>query len=171
MRWEVQARLLRRHAIEVMVVDLREEGFASRLGAASSATTPAAPLPSTGPARRASRRSAAGQAPSTPATLLMDAREAAGYLGISVRHLRAATTARHVACIRLRGRGSGARDPVRWRLSDLDAWVAASTQDVAQPIPSGTRGPARAAHPRRKVREEPGSAGVLSAKAALRAVS
>lgn len=54
---------------------------------------------------------------------LLDARAAAAHLGVSVAMLRAATAAGEVSHVRLQGRGSGARNAVRWLVADLDEWV------------------------------------------------
>ncbi len=56
---------------------------------------------------------------------LLEARAAAAHVGVSVAMLRAATAAGEVAHVRLRSRGSGAREAVRWLVEDLDAWVLA----------------------------------------------
>lgn len=58
-----------------------------------------------------------------PTTPLLDARAAAEHLGVSVAMLRAATAAGEIAHVRLRARGTGARNAVRWLAEDLDAWV------------------------------------------------
>lgn len=107
---------------------------------------------------------------SAPTGVLLDARDAASYLGISVRHLRAATAAHQVACVRLRGRGTGARDSVRWRRADLDAWVDANTQLALGPPTPLPKRPATSPR-RRKAARLPDSDGVLSAKAALRSIT
>ena len=54
---------------------------------------------------------------------LLDARSAAARVGVSVDTLRAATATGEVAHVRLRGRGTGKRDAVRWLPDDLDAWI------------------------------------------------
>ena len=110
-----------------------------------------------------------------PEAPLLDARAAAAHVGVSVAMLRAATAAGEVAHVRLRSRGSGARDAVRWLVEDLDAWV------LAHRVPATPRTPAavverRAAPPRSfAVAVRPRAAGVrggagplLSAREVLR---
>lgn len=111
----------------------------------------------------------------TTQPLLLAARAAAIYLGITERHLRAATAAGHVACVRLRGRGSGARDAIRWRRTDLDEWVEAGARPASEGAAgnvAGRRSPAVRASARRAVRRAaPATAGVLSARAAVQEVA
>ncbi len=85
-------------------------------------------------ARQASGRLAPTAAP------LLDARAAADHLGVSVAMLRSATAAGEIAHVRLRCRGSGARDAVRWLVDDLDAWV------LAHRVPAAAPGPAPGVH-------------------------
>lgn len=58
-----------------------------------------------------------------PAPVLLDAAQAAAYLGVSRQFLRQASLAGEVAYVDLRGRGTGARNLMRWRIADLDAWI------------------------------------------------
>ncbi len=105
--------------------------------------------------------------------VLLDARAAAGVLGISVTMLRTATAAGEIAHVRLRGRGDGARDAVRWLRTDLDAWVEehrVPAQPFTPPAPRRRAG-RRAATPARPAVPRPRHGGpLLSARAVLREV-
>ncbi|CAL8978705.1 hypothetical protein CELL_02939 [Cellulomonas sp. T2.31MG-18] len=103
---------------------------------------------------------------------LLDARSAAARVGVSVDTLRAATATGQVAHVRLRARGTGKRDAVRWLPQDLDAWIGSHripasrsavaprssghTVELPAPVPHGSRSRGRAAP-------------LLSARAVLRA--
>ena len=103
---------------------------------------------------------------------LLDARSAAARVGVSVDTLRAATATGEVAHVRLRGRGTGKRDAVRWLPDDLDAWIGShrvpATRSTAAPRSSGSTpaSPVPAAHGSRSRRRP---APLLSARAVLRA--
>jgi hypothetical protein len=72
---------------------------------------------------------------------LLDARAAAEHLGISVAMLRSATAAGEIAHVRLRCRGSGARNAVRWLVADLDGWVLTHRVPAAPDRGRAGRGP------------------------------
>lgn len=103
---------------------------------------------------------------------LLDARSAAARVGVSVDTLRAATATGEVAHVRLRARGTGKRDAVRWLPDDLDAWIGShrvpATRSTAAPRSSGSTpaSPVPAAHGSRSRRRP---APLLSARAVLRA--
>lgn len=103
---------------------------------------------------------------------LLDARSAAARVGVSVDTLRAATATGQVAHVRLRARGTGKRDAVRWLPDDLDAWIGShrvpATRSALPPRSSGHTAelPAPAPHGSR-TRRRP--APLLSARAVLRA--
>lgn len=115
-----------------------------------------------------------------PASVLLDAAQAAAYLGVSRQFLRQASLAGEVAYVDLRGRGEGARNLMRWRRQDLEAWIErslvpatvttpAALKAVAPPqprtAPAGHRTPPRA--PGTRGRPRP----LLSAKDAVRSVA
>ena len=106
-----------------------------------------------------------------PTAPLLDARAAAAHLGVSVAMLRAATAAGEIAHVRLRARGTGARNAVRWLAEDLDAWVlthrvAATRAGGAVARGSGRHGSAAPAAARATPRGRGGP--LLSAREVLR---
>lgn len=102
---------------------------------------------------------------------LLDARSAAARVGVSVDTLRAATATGEVAHVRLRARGTGKRDAVRWLPDDLDAWIGShrvpATRPTAAPRSSG-HAPASPAPVARGSRSRGRPAPLLSARAVLR---
>lgn len=73
----------------------------------------------------------AGDGGASHGPLLLDAAASAAHLGISIATLRKATANGEIAHVRLRARGSGARDGVRWLQEDLDTWVLTHRVPVA----------------------------------------
>lgn len=115
-----------------------------------------------------------------PASVLLDAAQAAAYLGVSRQFLRQASLSGEVAYVDLRGRGTGARNLMRWRIADLDAWIERSlvpatvttpaalkalTPPQSRSVSAGHRTPPRA--PGTRGRSRP----LLSAKEVLRSVA
>lgn len=103
---------------------------------------------------------------------LLDARSAAARVGVSVDTLRAATATGEVAHVRLRARGTGKRDAVRWLADDLDAWIGAhrvpATRSAVAPRPFGQT-PASPTPVLHGSRSRGRPAPLLSARAVLRA--
>lgn len=103
---------------------------------------------------------------------LLDARSAAARVGVSVDTLRAATATGEVAHVRLRARGTGKRDAVRWLPDDLDAWIGShrvpATRSTAAPRSSGQTAELPAPVPRGS-HSRGRAAPLLSARAVLRA--
>jgi hypothetical protein len=110
-----------------------------------------------------------------PEPLLLDARRAAAVLSVKVSWLRAATASGQIACVRLRGRGTGARDGIRWLREDLKAWqeahhVPAVEAGQAQlTVVPRQRGPRTPAMPPRAAGTRGKATPLLSAREAIRA--
>ncbi|WP_421740721.1 helix-turn-helix domain-containing protein [Cellulomonas sp.] len=79
--------------------------------------------------------------------LLLDAAEAAAHLGVSIATLRKATANGEIAHVRLRARGSGTRDAVRWLHEDLETWVLTHRVPAAPALLPSVRGVSSDGHP------------------------